>query len=99
MIRYEQQPKTSEEVPAAVKMITDDANAEMVELETIVQEAEFGSVKLPDNPEEDGTFHILIPGEDVGEFADAVWDIDNGQLENLTDEWNQAALKAAEENA
>jgi hypothetical protein len=97
MIKYEK--ANTEGSPPDVEMITDDADGEMIALEEMIKEAEFEGIILPpDRSVEDGNFHILIPGKDVGEFSDAVWDIDRGLLENKIEMWNAKALEDAENN-
>jgi hypothetical protein len=95
-IEYKQLPSTTDEFPPDVEMTTDDSDGEMSALEEMIRDCEFEGITLPDESGEDGKFHITIPGAAVGEFSECVYDIDGGQLEQLTEEWNDQALADAE---
>lgn len=96
MIEYKQLENGE---PADVELITDDSNGEMSDLEDMIRECDYEeTVKLPNDREEDGKFHIIIPGKEAGEFSEMVYEIDNGKLEDLTDQWNREALTRAEQD-
>lgn len=92
MIRYERLETSEKGHPNPVKVITDDTATEMMVLEDIVEEGEFVDIKLPKERDEDGNFSFIIPGAIVGEFAEYVRDIDDGELDELCDEWNKQAF-------
>jgi hypothetical protein len=99
MITYERQEATSPEFPRDVKLITDDSDAEMAQLQEMIAECEFDAIELPKEPDADGKFSFIIPGAAVGEFSEFVWDIDNGQLEGLTEQWNAEMISAMDDDA
>jgi hypothetical protein len=84
--------------PRDVILTTDDNDAEMTQLAEMIKQCEF-EIELPKDREQDGKFHIKIPGEMVGEFSECVWDVDNGKLENLTEKWNQEMLSELDDDA
>lgn len=99
MIKYERvDSKTNGK--RDVKMITDDADAEMAALQDSFEQdgmqdsPTFQNFKAAQRNNE-GVFEFLIPGDEVGTISDVVWDIDNGALENEIDKWNQETLDAA----
>jgi hypothetical protein len=94
MIEYKRLEQTTDGF-RDVELITDDANAEIAALEEMIEECEF-DIRLPADPNSDGKFHVTIPGAAVGEFSECVYEIDDGQLDVLTDQWNQEILDAAE---
>lgn len=85
--------------PRDVVLTTDDNNAEMALLSDMLKECEFEGINLPDDPEQDGKFHVTIPGNQVGEFSECVYDIDDGKLQNLTDKWNHQMLSELDDDA
>jgi hypothetical protein len=99
MIKYE---KLDTGTPPDIKCITDDGNAELAALEEIFNNpdldfADDDPVKVnyetqAKQPGPDGNFEFVIPGEHAGEFAEVIYDIDDGALDELTDKLNQEAL-------
>jgi hypothetical protein len=88
MIKYERQ--TTPEDRPDVKMITDEDGV-MESVREMYKECEL-EIPLPDSRAEDGNFYVLIPGNEVGELSELMYDIDNGELNNLVEQWNQEAL-------
>lgn len=81
--------------PRDVILSTDDSGAEMAALDEMIKECEF-EIQLPTDRDQNDKFNITIPGKMVGEFSEAVYEIDNGKLEELTDQWNQEMLNEME---
>jgi hypothetical protein len=97
MIEYKQIEDS--EIPHDVELITDDSQAEMLSLESLIKETEF-EISLPEGRDEsDGKFHIKIPGDLAGDFSECVWDLDNGKLERLTEQWNRAVLDSLDSDS
>lgn len=92
MIKYHQLEKTSDEFPPDIELVTDDSAAEMAAIEVMVEETEF-EIEIPEDREGDGFFHIIIPGVAAGDFAECVYDIDGGMLDELTEKLNQEAVE------
>lgn len=93
MIRYEQ---VGDGTPKDVVVITDDKNAEMIDLEDLIEQGDFHVPEFADaKPDEEGLFRFTIEGGQVADFADVVWDVDNGLLEQQLQEWNEKAREDA----
>jgi hypothetical protein len=85
-----------------VKLITDDSQAELANLQEAFTEQEASDFKTFANLEnstrgDNGNFEIVIPGDEVGEVSEIVYDIDNGALENAMEKWNREAIAEIEE--
>lgn len=93
MITYEQ-TEDGQDVIAS----TDDRNAELFDLAEIISEHEF-MIEIPKDPGEDGKWHFTITREQVGEFAEMIYEIDGGELERLIAEWNTEPQRSAEAEA
>lgn len=101
MIKYERLEQKTNKLND-VKLITDDQNGEMAEIEDAFRDYDsgdlvsFGNFEAATRNDSTNQFEFVIPGNEVGEFSDFIWDVDNGKLENLIDEWNEETLAKAE---
>lgn len=96
MIEYHRLETKEADAPRGVRVVTDDRNSELAHIIEILDESnceEFDTYKNVQSVKEvDGKFDFLIPGNEVGEISDLFWDIDNGKLEKLVEEWNEQMI-------
>lgn len=99
MIRYE---KLETGTPPDVKLFTDDANGEMSSLNEMFDSVDWPDAKTRVNLDEakdrnaDGLFEFIIPGDEVGEVSEFIYDIDNGLLESEIEKWNRMLVDGEE---
>ena len=96
-MNYRRLQAKSDDAPRAVVASLDET--ELIKLRETMEENGYEEMQAYENlvkAQSEGTHHGLyefeIPGGEVGEFSDVAYDIDNGKLEDLIDEWNQEMI-------
>lgn len=102
MIEYHRLESKEEGKPRAVRVITDDKNAELSMLTDTLDESDSNEMVAYKNLREarlvNDKCEFIVPGDEVGEFSDLIWDIDGGKLEGLIEKWNEEMISELDES-